>query len=280
MAEIVGGVGTSHVPSIGAALDNGKIDEPPWRGIFSGYEPARSWIADKSPDIAIVIYNDHGSAFSLDMLPTFAVGAAPRYESADEGYGPRRIPEIVGDPDLSWHLIERLVADDFDPAICQRLPLDHGATVPLSILWGGPSEWPVQVVPIAVNVIQYPLPTAQRCLEFGRSIARAVADLERPSRVVVIGTGGMSHQLQGERAGHINREFDQRFLDDISPHPERLAAMSTVDYIRQAGSEGAELIMWLVMRGALGDEVKEMYRDYHVPASNTAAGIIVLEPAA
>lgn len=280
MAEIVGGVGTSHVPSIGAALDNGKAEEPPWRGIFSGYEPARDWIADKRPDVAIVIYNDHGSAFSLDILPTFAVGAAPRYESADEGYGPRRIPEIIGDPDLSWHLIERLVADEFDPAICQRLPLDHGATVPLSILWGRPSEWPVLVVPIAVNVIQYPLPTARRCLEFGRSIARAVADLERPSRVVVIGTGGMSHQLQGERAGHINREFDQGFLDDISVHPERLTAMTTVDYIRQAGSEGAELIMWLVMRGALGDQVKEMYRDYHVPASNTAAGIIVLEPAA
>jgi protocatechuate 4,5-dioxygenase beta chain len=277
MARVVGGVGTSHVPSIGAALDNGKDDTEPWKAIFDGYGPARSWMEQQRPDVAIIIYNDHGSAFSLDALPTFAIGAAGSYAPADEGYGPRRVPTIEGDPDLSWHLIESLVAEEYDVTICQRLEVDHGLTVPMSILWGAPTTWPVRVVPIAVNVIQYPTPTPLRCLRLGQAIRRAIESFEPDLAVAVVGTGGMSHQLQGQRAGHINREFDEMFLNQLSAGPDALTALSTEDYIRLAGSEGAELIMWLVMRGALGGEVSEVYRDYHVPASNTAAGIVVLE---
>lgn len=276
MAELVAGVGTSHVPGIGAALDNGRTGEYPWKPIFDGYGPVREWIAGQRPEVAVVVYNDHGAAFSLDTLPTFAVGAAASYPVADEGWGPRPVPPIIGDTDLSWHLIESLVQDEFDVAICQRLVVDHGLSVPLSILFGQPESWPVRVVPIALNVIQYPMPTARRCFRFGQAIRRAIDSYAPDARVAMIGTGGMSHQLQGQRAGHINSEFDRMFLDKIGTDPESLMRLSTADYIRLAGSEGAELVMWLVMRGAMNQQVRAVYADYHVPASNTAAGIVAL----
>lgn len=276
MARLVLGVGTSHVPGIGAALDHGKTDQHPWKPIFDGYEPARRWIAEQRPDVAIVVYNDHGSAFSLDTLPTFALGAAEKYEVADEGWGPRPVPPVHGDADLSWHLVESLVEDEFDITVCQKLALDHGCTVPLSILFGQPEQWPVRVVPLVLNVIQYPTPTPARCFKLGQAIRRAIDAYEPDIRVALVGTGGMSHQLQGQRSGHINSEFDRMFLDKIASDPESLTRISTAEYIRLAGSEGAELIMWLVMRGALNPDVESVYSDYHVPASNTAAGIIAL----
>jgi protocatechuate 4,5-dioxygenase beta chain len=279
VAEVLGGVGTSHVPNIGAAVDRGITDTDQWREVFAGYEPVRSWIADKRPDVAIVVYNDHGAAFSLDVLPTFAIGVADVYPPADEGYGVRDIPTIHGDPDLSWHLVESLAADDFDLTVCQRLPVDHGLTVPLSVLFGAPGQWPVRVIPVALNVIQYPLPTPARCFALGRAIRRAIGTYDPAVRVAVVGTGGMSHQLQGTRVGHINSEFDRMFLDRIGPEPQVLTSLTITDFIREAGSEGAELIMWLVMRGALGDDVKTLHTDYHVPVSNTAAGVIVMEDA-
>lgn len=279
MAEVVGGVGTSHVPNIGAAMDRRITDTDQWRELFAGYAPARSWIAEQRPDVAIVIYNDHGSAFSLDILPTFAIGVAETFPVADEGYGPRPVPPVQGDPDLAWHLVESLVDDDFDLALCQRLPVDHGLTVPLSILFGAPAEWPVRVIPIALNVIQYPLPAPRRCFALGRAIRRALDTYPPDMRVVVVGTGGMSHQLQGTRVGHINQEFDRMFLDKIAHDPEALIRLSITDYIRLAGTEGAELIMWLVMRGALR-EITHLHDAYHVPVSNTAAGIIVMADAA
>jgi protocatechuate 4,5-dioxygenase beta chain len=280
VAEVVGGVGTSHVPNIGAAMDRGITDTEPWRQIFAGYEPARAWVADQRPDVAIVIYNDHGSAFSLDMLPTFAIGVADSYPVADEGYGARPVPQIHGDPDLAWHLVESVQADDFDLTVCQRLPVDHGLTVPLSILFGAPQQWPVRVIPIALNVIQYPLPTPARCFALGRAIRRALDSYSPDVRVLVVGTGGMSHQLQGTRVGHINQEFDRMFLEKIRSDPAALTSLTIPDYIREAGSEGAELIMWLVMRGALSPEVSFVHSDYHVPASNTAEGIVVMAEAA
>lgn len=276
MAEVVGGVGTSHVPGIGAAVDRGITDSEQWRDIFAGYTPARSWVAEQRPDVAIIVYNDHGSAFSLDMLPTFAIGVAETYPVADEGYGARPVPEIHGDPDVAWHLVESLAADDFDLTVCQRLPVDHGLTVPMSILFGAPERWPVRVVPFALNVIQYPLPTPARCFALGQAIRRALDAYPPDVRVVIVGTGGMSHQLQGTRVGHINQEFDRMFLEKICTDPISLTQMTIPDYIRLAGSEGAELIMWLVMRGALSPDVKHVHDDYHVPASNTAAGIVVM----
>lgn len=278
MATIVGGVGTSHVPAIGAAMDKGLTEDAYWSPLFAGYEPAREWFEALAPDVAIVVYNDHASAFSLELIPTFAIGVADTFPPADEGFGPRQVPPVQGHPELAWHLTERLILDEFDITIANEMPVDHGLTVPLSILCGQPEAWPCPVVPLCVNVIQYPPPTGRRCFSLGQAIARVVASYDEDLRAVVFGTGGMSHQLQGERAGVINRAFDTDFLDGLTTDPEALAEVPHVDYMREAGSEGVELVMWLVMRGALGVTAREVYRHYHVPASNTAAGLILLEP--
>jgi protocatechuate 4,5-dioxygenase beta chain len=276
MAKIVAGVGSSHVPAIGAAIDNDRTQEERWKTLFDGYEPARAWLAEQRPDVAILIYNDHGSAFSLDVVPTFAIGVAPKYTPADEGYGRRKIPTIHGDPDLSWHVVESLVEQSFDITVCQKLEVDHGLTVPMSVLWGSPEEWPVRVIPVAVNVVQQPTPSAARCFELGQAIRRAVESYEPDVKVAVVGTGGMSHQLQGPRAGWINSDFDRMFLDKIVNDPAHLTGLSTAEYIEQAGSEGAELIMWLVMRGAMNPQVEKITENYMVPASNTAAGLVAM----
>ncbi|TQV72722.1 protocatechuate 3,4-dioxygenase [Exilibacterium tricleocarpae] len=277
MAKITAGVGTSHVPAIGAAVDHGKTAEPYWEPLFSGYEKARQWLAEAKPDVAIIVFNDHASAFSLEVIPTFALGVGAQFQPADEGYGPRRVPPVEGHPELAWHLAESLILDEFDMTIVNEMPVDHGLTVPLSIMCGQPERWPFKVIPLCVNVIQYPPPTGSRCYQLGKAIAAAVESFAEDLNVVVFGTGGMSHQLQGERAGLINEEFDRDFLDGLTADPDALAQIPHVDYIRRAGSEGVELVMWMVMRGALNADAKEVYRHYHVPASNTAAGLIVLE---
>ena len=278
MARIIAGIGTSHVPAIGAAMDNGLTESDYWAPLFAGYEPAREWMKNARPDVAIVIYNDHASAFSLELIPTFAIGVADAFPPADEGYGPRDVPVVEGHPVLAWYLAENLILAEFDMTIANSLPVDHGLTVPLSILFGQPDAWPCRVVPVCVNVIQYPPPTGKRCYDLGRAIARIVASFDEDLTVAVFGTGGMSHQLQGERAGVINQAFDVDFLDRLVNDPLGLAQRPHVEYMREAGSEGIELVMWLAMRGALGDSVKQVHRHYHVPASNTGAGLIVLEP--
>ncbi|MBV9440824.1 MAG: protocatechuate 3,4-dioxygenase, partial [Candidatus Eremiobacteraeota bacterium] len=205
MARIVGGLATSHVPAIGAALDNGKSGDPYWAPLFAGYEPSKRWIRDIAPDVIILVYNDHASAFSLEIIPTFALGCAAEYPIADEGWGPRPVPPVIGHPDLAWHIAQSTILDEFDMTIVNRMQVDHGLTVPLSLVYGQPNAWPVPVIPLAVNVIQYPPPTGHRCLMLGRAIRKAVASYAEDLRVVVFGTGGMSHQLQGARAGLINR---------------------------------------------------------------------------
>lgn len=279
MARLIAGIGVSHVPAIGAAVDNGRTGVGIWKPVFEGYEPARRHLAEQEPDVAIVVYNDHGSAISLDIVPTFAIGVAGSYPIADEGGGPRPIPAVHGDPELSWHLADSLVADEFDITACQKLPADHGLTVPLSILWGTPQQWPVRIVPLAVNVIHDPVPTAQRCFRLGQAIRRAIESYEPDVKVVIVGTGGMSHQLQGERAGHINTEFDRMFLEQIRVDPVALTRISTREYAELAGSEGVELIMWLIMRGALREDVELVHEDYHAPVSMSGAGIVVLRDA-
>ncbi|MCZ6656865.1 MAG: class III extradiol dioxygenase subunit beta [Gammaproteobacteria bacterium] len=278
MARIIAGVGTSHVPAIGAAVDNGITDSDYWAPLFKGYEPAREWMRETQPDVAIIIYNDHASAFSLELIPTFVIGVADAFLPADEGYGPRDVPAVEGHSALAWHLAENLILNEFDMTIANNLAVDHGLTVPLSILFGQCDAWPCRVIPLCVNVIQYPPPTGKRCYDLGRAIASIVASFDEDLTVVVFGTGGMSHQLQGERAGVINQPFDIDFLDRLVSDPIGLTERSHVDYIREAGSEGIELVMWLAMRGTLGDSVRQVYRHYHVPASNTAAGLTVLEP--
>jgi protocatechuate 4,5-dioxygenase beta chain len=277
MANLFAGIGTSHVPAIGAAVDHGKTQSDYWKPLFDGYEPVREWLAKEAPDVVILVYNDHASAFSLELIPTFALGVAAEFPPADEGYGPRKVPLVHGHPELAWHLAESLILDEFDMTIVNKMPVDHGLTVPLSITCGQPEAWPFKVIPLCVNVIQYPQPTGNRCYQLGKAIRRAVDSFEPDVKVAIFGTGGMSHQLQGERAGLVNAEFDIAFLDDLTQDVDRLVNISHVEYLRESGSEGAELVMWMIMRGALDDDAKEVYRHFHVPASNTAAGLIILE---
>ncbi len=277
MAKIVAGVATSHVPAIGAALDNGKSGEPYWVPLFKGFEPSKKWIAELNPDVIILVYNDHASAFSLELIPTFAIGCAAEFKPADEGWGARPVPVVQGHPELAWHMAQSLILDEFDMTIVNNMDVDHGLTVPLSLMYGQPAAWPCPVIPFAVNVVQYPPPTGHRCYMLGKAIRRAVESFDRPLRVAIFGTGGMSHQLQGPRAGLINKEFDNRFLDLLVHDPETAVRIPHIEYVREAGSEGIELVMWLIMRGALADDAKEVYRFYHVPASNTAVGHLILE---
>jgi protocatechuate 4,5-dioxygenase beta chain len=278
VARIIGGYATSHVPAIGVAIDQGKTGEDYWKPVFAGYEASRRWMEEQKPDVAIVVYNDHATAFSLEIIPTFALGCAASYQPADEGWGARPVPVVEGHPDLAWHMAQSIILDEFDLTIVNAMEVDHGLTVPLSLAFGQPEAWPCPVIPLAVNVVQYPPPTGNRCLNLGKAIRKAVESFDEDLRVVVFGTGGMSHQLQAERAGLINPEFDNRFLDLLVNDPKAAAAIPHVDYLREAGSEGIELVMWLIMRGALGDAVTQVHRHYHVPASNTAVGHLVLEP--
>lgn len=279
MSEVIWGLGTSHVPSIGAAMDRQLTAEPVWAPLFEGYEPARRWLADNAPDVAILVYNDHANGVDLDIVPTFAIGTAERFPVADEGFGRRPVPDVIGDPDLAFHLVESLVDDGFDITVFSELEVDHGFTVPLSVWTPNPGDtWPCPVIPLMVNVIRYPQPTAARCLALGRALGKAIASYPGVSTVGILGTGGMSHQLAGTRAGFINPNFDQMFMQTIAHDPEKLATLTRDEYIAQAGSEGLEMIMWLVMRGALSDNnIKMIHSTYHVPASNTAAGLALFD---
>ena len=284
MARITASVYTSHVPAIGAALDLGKTAEPYWQPLFKGYEYSQQWLKDNKPDVIFLVYNDHATAFSLDLIPTFAIGTAASYQPADEGWGPRPVPTVIGHPELASHIAHSVIQDDFDLTIVNKMDVDHGLTVPLSLMCGQPPadkfSWPCPVIPFAVNVVQYPVPSGRRCFNLGRAIRKAVESYDQDLNVQIWGTGGMSHQLQGPRAGLINREWDNRFLDRLISEPEALAQVSHIDYVREAGSEGIELVMWLIARGAMGDKAPTVkHRFYHVPASNTAVGHLILENA-
>jgi len=277
MAKISGGIATSHVPAIGAAIDLKKTNEPYWQPLFAGYDYAKEWIKEQKPDVVILVYNDHASAFDANIVPTFAIATGAEFAPADEGWGPRPVPNVKGHPALASHIAHSVIQDDFDLTVVNTLDVDHGLTVPLSLVFGEPENWPCKVIPIAVNVVLYPVPSGNRCYQLGKAIRRAVESFDEDLNVQIWGTGGMSHQLQGPRAGLINKDFDNKFLDDIVSNAEQLAQMPHINYVEQAGSEGIELVMWLVMRGALNKDVDVKKRFYHVPASNTAVGHLVLE---
>ena len=277
MARITAGVATSHVPAIGAAIDLGMTRDDYWAPLFRGYEFSKQWIAQSKPDVVFLVYNDHASAFSLELFPTFAIGCGQEFKPADEGWGPRPVPNVEGHPDLAWHIMQSVIQDDFDLTVINEMDVDHGLTVPLSLMFGQPEAWPCKIIPFAVNVVVYPPPSGQRCYNLGKAIRRAIESFDEDLNVQIWGTGGMSHQLQGPRAGLINKEWDNAFLDQIVANPRRLAAKPHLEYVREAGSEGIELVMWLIMRGALDDEVVQRHRFYHVPASNTAVGHLILE---
>ncbi len=284
MARISASVYTSHVPAIGAALDQGRTAEPYWQPLFAGYEPSQTWMREHTPDVVFLVFNDHATAFSLEIIPTFAIGLAPSFAVADEGWGRRPVPDVVGHPELAAHIAQSVIEQDFDLTLVNKMDVDHGLTVPLSLLFGQPDAWPCPVIPFAVNVVQYPPPSGRRCLNLGKAIRRAIESYDEPLNVQVWGTGGMSHQLQGPRAGLINSAFDHAFMDQLIDDPEALAAKPHIEYLREAGSEGIELVMWLIARGAMADLAggappSVEHRFYHVPASNTAVGHLVLAEA-
>ena len=277
MARITAGVAASHVPAIGAAIDLGKTRDDYWTRLFRGFEFSKQWIASETPDVVLLVYNDHASAFGMDLVPTFAIGCGEEFAPADEGWGPRPVPNVEGHPELAWHIMQSVVQDDFDLTVVNEMDVDHGLTVPLSLMFGQPKAWPCRVIPFAVNVVVYPPPSGQRCYNLGKALRTAIESFDEDLNVQIWGTGGMSHQLQGPRAGLINQAFDKDFLERLVTDPAELAAMPHIDYVREAGSEGIELVMWLIMRGALNDKVNELHRFYHVPASNTAVGHLILE---
>ncbi len=284
MARITASVYTSHVPAIGAALDLGKTGEPYWQPVFKGYDFSKQWLVQNKPDVIFLVFNDHATAFNLEMIPTFAIGCAPEFAVADEGWGPRPVPKVIGHPELAAHIAQSVIQDDFDLTIVNKMAVDHGLTVPLSLMCGQPRQWPCPVIPFAVNVVQYPVPSGRRCFMLGQAIRKAIESYDAPLNVQIWGTGGMSHQLQGPRAGLINKEWDNAFLDRLIAEPARLAEVPHIEYVREAGSEGIELVMWFIARGAMADvaggaKPKVLHRFYHVPASNTAVGHLILENA-
>ena len=279
MAKVSASVYSSHTPAIAAALDLGKSTQDYWKPVFAGFEPSKAWLKAHTPDVIVLVYNDHATSFSLEMVPTFAIGTGDRFEVADEGWGPRPVPPVIGHPELAAHIAQSVIQDDFDLTIVNKLDVDHGLTVPLSLMCGQPQAWPCPIIPFAVNVVLYPPPSGRRCYMLGKAIRKAINSFDKDLDVQVWGTGGMSHQLQGPRAGFINKEWDNAFLDRLIADPEGLSTMPHIEYVREAGSEGIELVMWLIARGAMSDRPpKVVHRFYHVPASNTAVGHIVLRP--
>jgi protocatechuate 4,5-dioxygenase beta chain len=280
MARIVAGIGTSHVPSIGGAYDRGKTGTPAWKPLFDAYVPVREWLQALRPDVCIMVYNDHGADFFFDKYPTFAVGCAESYAIADEGFGIRPLPAIRGDLAFSQHLCRSLVYDEFDLTICQEMAVEHGFLVPMHLCFDPQQDtWPLAAVPVQVNVLQHPLPTARRCYRLGQAIRRAVDSYERDIRVAIVGTGGMSHQLTGPNFGAMDPVNDQDFLDRLEHDPESLAELTHQAMMEKFGVEGIELIMWLVMRGALSRGAKRVHRNYYAPMT-TGMGLITLEETA
>lgn len=277
MAQLVGAVTTSHVPAIGRAIARNLQQDPYWKPFFDGFPPVHDWLARVRPDIAVLVYNDHGLNFFLDKMPTFAVGAAAEYRNADEGWGIPTVPPFKGDLDLSWHLIESLVESEFDITTCQEMLVDHAFTLPMALLWPGNDGWPVRTVPVCVNTVQFPLPSAARCFKLGQAIGRAISSYGTDERVVIIGTGGLSHQLDGTRAGFINKQFDLTFMEKLVNDPLWITRHSILDLVELTGTQGVELLMWVIARAALGSHVATVHSNYHIPISNTAAGLMVLE---
>ncbi len=276
MANIIGYIGTSHVPAIGGAIAGNLQQNAYWKPFFDGFPTARHWLDDVKPDVVVMFYNDHGLNFFLDKMPTFAVGAAPRYANADEGWGLPDFGSYSGYPEFSWHIIEQLVQDEFDPVTCQEMLVDHAFAIPLKLLWPAGTAG-IRVVPIAINTVQHPLPSARRCFNLGRSVGHAIAGWPESLNVLVMGTGGLSHQLDGQRAGFINKAFDQMCLDKLIQQPEALTGYSVTQLVDLAGTQGVEILNWIAARGALEGQVREVHRNYHIPISNTAAALLVLE---
>jgi len=276
MARILGAVASSHSPTIGFALDQHKEQDPTWAPIFEGYRPVRRWLEEKSPDVLFLIYNDHVTSFFFDHYSQFALGVGESYRPADEGGGPRALPPVRGHTKLAHHIAQGLVADEFDLSYFQDKGLDHGAFSPLSMLWPHEPAWPGAIIPFQVGVLEAPVPSARRCYKLGQSLRRAIESYEEDLAVVIVATGGLSHQVHGERCGFNNTEWDMQFLDLLEKDPVRLTEMTIAEYARLGGFEGAEVVMWLIMRGALSANVRKLHQSYYLP-SMTALATVVYE---
>jgi gallate dioxygenase len=274
MATIVGAVATSHTPTIGFALDTQKQADPSWAPIFEGYEPVRQWLAEKKPDVLFFIYNDHITSFFFDHYSHFALGVGDSYPVADEGGGPRKLPPVKGHPKLAQHIATGLVADEFDLSFFHDKGLDHGCFSPLSALWPHRPFWPGAIIPFQIGVLQVPGPTARRCYKLGKSLRKAIQSYPEDLKVAIVATGGLSHQVHGERAGFNNTEWDLEFLDLLEKDPEKLTEITMAEYARRGGWEGTEVIMWLVMRGAMASHVKKLHQSYYLPSMTAIATAI------
>jgi gallate dioxygenase len=275
MATIVGGIATSHTPTIGFALDANKQNDAVWAPIFKGYEPVKQWLADKQPDVLFYVYNDHITSFFFDHYSQFALGVGERYWPADEGGGPRKLPDIKGHPALARHIATGLVADEFDLSYFQAKGLDHGCFSPLSLLWPhDKGTWPGAIIPLQVGVLEFPIPSAKRCFKLGRALRKAIESYPEDIKVALVGTGGLSHQVHGERAGFNNTPWDMEFLEMLEKEPEKLTEITIAEYAKRGGFEGSEVIMWLVMRGALSKQVNKLHQAYYLPSMTPIATVI------
>jgi gallate dioxygenase len=275
MATIVGGIATSHTPTIGFALDANKQNDSVWAPIFKGYEPVKQWLAEKQPDVLFYVYNDHITSFFFDHYSQFALGVGERYWPADEGGGPRKLPDIKGHPALARHIATGLVADEFDLSYFQAKGLDHGCFSPLSLLWPHANgSWHGAIIPLQVGVLEFPIPSAKRCFKLGRALRKAIESYPEDLKVALVGTGGLSHQVHGERAGFNNTPWDMEFLEILEKEPEKLTEITIAEYARRGGFEGSEVIMWLVMRGALSAKVKKLHQAYYLPSMTPIATVI------
>lgn len=280
MATIIGGLGTSHIPAIGNAIHRGLQQEPYWKPFFDGFPPVRAWLQAQKPDVMVIFYNDHGLNFFLDKMPTFAVGAATHYVNSDEGWGIPSLEPLKGELDLSWHIINTLIDKEFDITSCQEMLVDHACSLPLKLFYPE-GNYPVTVVPVCINTVQFPLPKAHRVYALGKAVGDAVATWDSNKKVAFIASGGLSHQLEGERAGFINKDFDLKFLESLVSNPEWATQFSIHELVEKSGTQGVELLAWLAMRAALtvGDKpgVRKVHSNYHIPISNTATGLMALE---
>lgn len=276
MAYIIGGIGTSHVPTIGLAYDRQRQNDPAWAPLFEGYKPVAKWLEEKQPDVLVFFYNDHGNSFFFDCYPTFAIGVSPEFDMADEGAGRRPLPNIMGHPKLAEHVANRLVNEEFDMAVFQDRPLDHGCNSPLALMWPHEPAWPGAILPIAINVLQHPLPTAARCYKLGQAVRRAIESFPEDLKVVVVGTGGLSHQIHGERTGFNDTEWDEEFLRLFVEQPEVLKGLTHAELIRRGGAESAEVIMWMAMRGAMDGQIRCLHQNHYL-ATTTNMAVAVYE---
>ena len=274
MAKILGAIASSHTPTIGFAIDTGKQDDPAWQPIFAAYEPVKQWLKDKRPDVLLYIFNDHVTSFFFDHYSPFSLGMGATHPVADEGAGARDLPALRGDPALAQHIGTALMAEEFDMSFFQDKALDHGCFSPLSIMWPHEPDWPGRLVPLQVGVLQFPIPTAARCFKLGQALRRAIESYPEDTTVAIVATGGLSHQVHGERAGFNNTEWDLQFLELFEKDPEALTRMTHADYARLGGWESAEVIMWLIMRGAMPARVRKLHQSYYLPSMTGIATAI------